>query len=252
MKKYFLIIPFAILFSIITFASGVFAVNCSCEFDFFAYNEPRCSAKATLELIEGSQYNINDLFDQLAEEANNSDCIEKYKNEEFPGLLESDRSFLIDACGSESSNPFRLEVTRTLPAPRDQTIKSMTMACLVSEQVQDPLGSPNVPAPPSSNPSTAGLNTQADKPLENISLPNPIGETSVNRILGRLVRYLGIGVLGALELVVFAYAGFKILTARGNFQDVRQGVAAIVAGIGGLLLVFATYGILNMLFGSIF
>lgn len=71
--------------------------------------------------------------------------------------------------------------------------------------------------------------------------------TSQCKDVSTLIRLLinfaswAFGVIGAIALVVFVYAGFTLILSRGNAEKVQQGFAAMTAAAVGLFIAFAAY-----------
>ena len=91
-----------------------------------------------------------------------------------------------------------------------------------------------------------------------VKLVNPIGGTSTtprgivdpSMILGLTVNY-ALGLIGSITLAVFVYGGFVWLTSGGNPDRVKAGTRAMTWAIVGLLVVFASYAILNTILEGI-
>ena len=66
-------------------------------------------------------------------------------------------------------------------------------------------------------------------------------------IIGRIVKGL-MGILGSIALVMFLYGGYLWLTAAGNETKIKEGKETIVWATLGLVLIFASYSIVNFVF----
>ncbi|MFA5937365.1 MAG: pilin [Candidatus Paceibacterota bacterium] len=82
------------------------------------------------------------------------------------------------------------------------------------------------------------------------ALENPIKDNSGKQIniqlfIGRTVSRI-LGVVGALTLLVFVYGGFLWLTSAGKEDKVKTGSNAMLYAALGLFIIFASYGILNL------
>ena len=69
-------------------------------------------------------------------------------------------------------------------------------------------------------------------------------------IIGRIIKYL-MGLLGSVALVMFLYGGFLWLTAAGNETKITKGRETLIWAALGLVLIFASYSIVNFIFGSL-
>jgi hypothetical protein len=79
-------------------------------------------------------------------------------------------------------------------------------------------------------------------------LENPLGsEVDFSAIAGTAIKS-ALGVVGALTLAVFVYGGFMWITSAGNEEKVRMGSAAMLYAVIGIFIIFASYGILSLIF----
>ncbi len=82
----------------------------------------------------------------------------------------------------------------------------------------------------------------------NFGLNNFAGETNLGtdipliETVARLIN-IGLGFLGVLVIVAIVYGGFKRMTAAGNEEQAGEGNKIMVAGLIGLVIVFAAFGI---------
>ena len=81
-------------------------------------------------------------------------------------------------------------------------------------------------------------------------LQNPIGETSISKIIGKIIQVI-LGLVGTISLVMFIYAGVVWLTARGNSEAIKKGRDTMVWAVVGLLVVFSSYIILKFVFDKL-
>jgi hypothetical protein len=81
-------------------------------------------------------------------------------------------------------------------------------------------------------------------------LPNPLGTTSVYDILGRVIK-AALGLTGAIALVMFIYGGFLMMFSGGNPSAVKKGKDTLVMAVLGLVVIFASYAIVNFIITSI-
>lgn len=73
------------------------------------------------------------------------------------------------------------------------------------------------------------------------------GNYQVNDVLELLVRISKIilGIVGALALLAFVVGGVMFLVSAGNKSLVERGKSTIIGAVIGLLVVFASYTIIN-------
>lgn len=83
-----------------------------------------------------------------------------------------------------------------------------------------------------------------------VSIPNPLGTTSVPELIARVVKGL-LGVTGAFALFFVIYGGFVWMTSRGNAEKVKAGRESMVWAILGILAIFLSYVIINIVFASL-
>ncbi|HPI67342.1 MAG TPA: pilin [bacterium] len=91
---------------------------------------------------------------------------------------------------------------------------------------------PNAPANPTTNQS---------------SLNNPIAAGSIEQIIGRIIKAF-LGIIGSISLLIFVYGGFILLTSQGNSAKIKTGQDTLVYASIGILIVFASYALLNFVF----
>jgi len=102
--------------------------------------------------------------------------------------------------------------------------------------------------PSGSNDSTpAGPNQSTPPTPEKATLDNPIGQTSISKIIGNIIKTI-LGLVGVISLVMFIYAGFVWLTAQGKPEAIRRGRDTMVWAVVGLVIVFSSYIILSYVF----
>lgn len=83
-----------------------------------------------------------------------------------------------------------------------------------------------------------------------VGLPNPLGAKSIPELIGRII--LGVtGVVGSIALAMFLYGGFLWLTAAGKDDQVSKGKDTLVWAALGLALIFASYSLVNFIFGAL-
>lgn len=82
------------------------------------------------------------------------------------------------------------------------------------------------------------------------TLPNPIGTTDVKVLIARIISTV-LGLVGAIALALFVYGGLVWMTAGGSPDKIKKGKDILVWAVLGLALIFASYIILNFIFGSL-
>ncbi len=91
-------------------------------------------------------------------------------------------------------------------------------------------------------------------PPESIQLINPLtGTTNAQDIpafVGGIIQRL-LGILGSISLVVFMYGAFKWITSEGESDDIAEGTHTMAYAAIGILVIFASYGILQSVIGGI-
>ena len=81
---------------------------------------------------------------------------------------------------------------------------------------------------------------------EAVTLINPLGETDVRVILGRVIS-AALSIVGTLALLMFVYGGVLWMTSRGDSKQVTKGKDTITWAILGLVIIFASYTLVNAL-----
>jgi len=70
----------------------------------------------------------------------------------------------------------------------------------------------------------------------------PLGTTSVQEIIGRIIQAV-LGIVGSIALLMFVIGGFVWMTAAGNPERVKLGKNILVWSVIGLAVIFAAYAI---------
>ncbi len=71
-------------------------------------------------------------------------------------------------------------------------------------------------------------------------LDNPLGTTSPQIVIGRIVRAL-LGVSGALALLMFVYGGMLWIISGGSAEKIKKGKDTLVWATFGLAIIFMAY-----------
>lgn len=132
-----------------------------------------------------------------------------------------------DLCSGVSlSTDFSFEESCT----KDDGSLGICCACL---KVKETKTTPTQVAPGGSAPATT------------IKLENPLGQgADLFTIIGRVVKNF-LGVVGAIALLVFIYAGVSYMTAGGEQARVTKAVDTMKYGIIGLALIILAYTIVS-------
>jgi hypothetical protein len=76
------------------------------------------------------------------------------------------------------------------------------------------------------------------------ALENPLGETDIRLIIGRIISAL-LGISGALALLMFVWGGMQWLTSGGNTDRIKKGKDTLVWAVIGLVVIFTSYAIVR-------
>jgi hypothetical protein len=95
----------------------------------------------------------------------------------------------------------------------------------------------------------------ADAPLpktENgTSLTNPLGSiNSPQLLIGKLIDSV-LGIVGSIALLMFIFGGLTWMTSGGSAEKIKKGRDIIVWSAIGLIIIFASYGLVKFLILSI-
>ncbi|PIR06604.1 MAG: hypothetical protein COV55_03715 [Candidatus Komeilibacteria bacterium CG11_big_fil_rev_8_21_14_0_20_36_20] len=80
-----------------------------------------------------------------------------------------------------------------------------------------------------------------------VSLPNPLSVDSVPEFISNMIRGL-LGVVGAIALFFLILGGFQWMTSQGNADKIQKGKDSMVWSIFGLVMVFVSYILINLVF----
>ena len=83
-----------------------------------------------------------------------------------------------------------------------------------------------------------------------VELPNPLGEESVPKLIGRVIS-AALSVVGSLALLMFVYGGFLWLTSRGDPKQVGKGKDTIMWATLGLAIIFGAYVLVNTIIDAV-
>lgn len=79
-------------------------------------------------------------------------------------------------------------------------------------------------------------------PASNLKLDNPLGVTSVNQLIGRVINSV-MGIVGSLALLMFVYGGLTWMTSSGSQEKVKKGKDILLWSAVGLIVIFGAYGL---------
>lgn len=93
--------------------------------------------------------------------------------------------------------------------------------------------------------STSAESTSKSEVTKVVSLDNPISVgANPSQIIGMIIKAF-LGVVGGVALVMMVFGGFKWLTSAGNPEKVKSGTGTMLWAIIGLILVLASYLMVN-------
>ncbi|HNZ86741.1 MAG TPA: pilin [bacterium] len=79
------------------------------------------------------------------------------------------------------------------------------------------------------------------------TLANPLGNINTfQTLIGKVILGL-LGIIGSLSLIMFIYGGFLWIMSGGNEDNVKKGKETLKWAVLGLVVVFASYSILNFI-----
>jgi hypothetical protein len=91
--------------------------------------------------------------------------------------------------------------------------------------------------------------TSTDK-IDRVKLDNPITAKTIPEIFGNGIK-VTTGIMGSLALLVFVYGGAVWLTSAGNPEKVKKGTAAMVWAVLGIVVIFSSYAIINLVLNGL-
>lgn len=78
------------------------------------------------------------------------------------------------------------------------------------------------------------------------TLINPLGETDVRLIFGRVISG-ALSIVGSFALLMFVYGGVLWLTSRGDQKQITKGKDTLTWATLGLVIIFGSYILVNSL-----
>jgi type IV secretory pathway VirB2 component (pilin) len=78
-------------------------------------------------------------------------------------------------------------------------------------------------------------------------LENPLGVDNIPDLIGKIIQGV-LGVVGSMALLMFIFGGITWMTSGGNEEKIKKGKQIIVWAIFGIVIIFTSYSILNLVF----
>ena len=85
-----------------------------------------------------------------------------------------------------------------------------------------------------------------------VQLENPIGSDATFEVVVNRVITTVLGISGVLALIAFIYGGVTWMTSQGNSAKVDKGRNMMIWAVAGLLIIFAAYSILTLIFNAFY
>ena len=83
-----------------------------------------------------------------------------------------------------------------------------------------------------------------------LGLNLPLSDISLPALIARVIRQL-LSVVGALALAFFVWGGLMWMTARGEEAKITKAKGIITAAVSGLVAIFASYAVLNLIINAL-
>ncbi|WKZ25091.1 MAG: pilin [Patescibacteria group bacterium] len=96
----------------------------------------------------------------------------------------------------------------------------------------------------------AGIENQNNTSKSTVSLPNPLGITSVPVLIGRIIKG-ALGIVGSLALLMFVYGGFVWMLSGGNSEKVQTGRKTLVWAAIGLAVIFTSFILVDKIISTL-
>lgn len=81
-----------------------------------------------------------------------------------------------------------------------------------------------------------------------VTLTSPIpGVTSFDQVANNIITGI-LGISGVLALIAFVYGGVLWLASAGNQNYIEKGKQVMIWAVWGLLIIFASYAVIEFLF----
>ncbi len=75
-------------------------------------------------------------------------------------------------------------------------------------------------------------------------LKDPLGGLDIPTLIGAFIRY-ALGIVGALFLLYFIYAGFLWMTAGGEAERVKKSKHTMINAVLGIVVIMLSYAIIS-------
>jgi hypothetical protein len=83
-----------------------------------------------------------------------------------------------------------------------------------------------------------------------MAIQNPLGDVDIPTVLGRIIKTF-LGMVGAIALLAFVYAGVLYLTAAGREDAIRTAKDTMIYGFLGLVIIFFAYAVTSFFFKAL-
>ena len=83
-----------------------------------------------------------------------------------------------------------------------------------------------------------------------VSIDPPLGDATPEELIGRVISAV-LGISGSLALLMFIYGGFTWMLSGGNSEKVTKGKNTLVWASIGLVVIFSSYALVNLIFDSL-
>ncbi len=90
-------------------------------------------------------------------------------------------------------------------------------------------------------------NTNSPKTPCATCLENPLGETKTPQLLIAKIINSVLGVVGSIALLMFIYGGLTWMISGGSAEKIKKGRDIIIWSAIGLVIIFASYGLVRVL-----
>ncbi len=77
-------------------------------------------------------------------------------------------------------------------------------------------------------------------------LTNPLSTDSPQVLIGNIIN-AALGVVGSIALLMFIYGGFTWMTSGGSADKIKKGRDILMWSAIGLIVIFASYGLVRFL-----
>ncbi len=97
---------------------------------------------------------------------------------------------------------------------------------------------------------SVGAATNLDTGINKVENVIALGNTEPTVVAARVINII-LGFLGIIAVVIILLGGFKWMTAGGNEEKVEEAQKLIKAGIIGLIIILAAWGIASFVINSL-